>query len=41
MQHGQTFATDAAALTEFNEALEELGLAKLIEPDEDEESTVH
>lgn len=37
----EMFATDAAALAEFNEALEELGLAKLIEPDEDEESTVH
>lgn len=37
----ETFATDAAALAEFNEGLEELGLAGLIDPEGDEEATVH
>lgn len=39
----ETFATDTAAFAEFNEGLAQLGLAKLIEPDGDEEAeaTVH
>jgi hypothetical protein len=37
----ELFATDAAALAEFTEGVDELGLAKLIEPDGDDISTVH
>lgn len=37
----EQFATDAAAFAEFTEGLEELGLAKLIEPDGDDLATVH
>lgn len=36
----EPFATDTEALTEFNEGLEEMGLAKLIEPDAGEQSTL-
>ncbi|GAU86693.1 hypothetical protein BIWAKO_06641 [Bosea sp. BIWAKO-01] len=36
----EPFDTDAEALAEFNEALEEMGLSKLIEPDEGEQSTL-
>ncbi|MGO4741298.1 hypothetical protein AB4099_32585 [Bosea sp. 2KB_26] len=36
----ETFATDGAALAEFNEALEEIGLSKLIQPDAGEQSTL-
>jgi hypothetical protein len=37
----ELFATDAAAMAEFIEGLDELGLAKLIEPEGDDISTVH
>ncbi|KRE13453.1 hypothetical protein ASE63_18445 [Bosea sp. Root381] len=37
----EQFATDAAAFADFTEGLEELGLAKLIEPDDDDLATVH
>lgn len=37
----EQFATDAAAFAEFTEGPEELGLEKLIEPDEDDVATVH
>ncbi|KUL93914.1 hypothetical protein DK26_19390 [Bosea sp. WAO] len=37
----EQFATDAAAFAEFTEGLEEMGLANLIEPDEDDVATVH
>lgn len=37
----EQFATDAAAFAEFTEGLEEMGLAKLIEPDDDDVATVH
>lgn len=37
----EQFATDAAAFAEFTEGLEELGLEKLIEPDDDDLATLH
>lgn len=37
----EQFATDAAAFAEFTEGLEELGLEKLIAPDEEDTATVH
>lgn len=37
----EQFPTDAAAFAEFTEGLEELGLSALLEPDEDDEATVH
>jgi hypothetical protein len=37
----ELFATDAAAFFEFTEGVDELGLARLIEPDGDNLSTVH
>jgi hypothetical protein len=35
------FASDAEALSEFFDGLASLGLAKLIDPDEDDFATVH
>lgn len=35
------FPTDAAAFAEFTEGLEEIGLAALLEPEGDDEATVH
>jgi hypothetical protein len=37
----ELFATDAAAFYEFTKGGDELGLARLIEPDGDDLSTVH
>ena len=37
----EQFATDVAAFAEFTEGLEELGLERLIEPDEGDTATVH
>ena len=37
----EQFATDIAAFAEFTERLEELGLERLIEPNEDQTATVH
>lgn len=37
----EQFATDAAAFAEFTEGVEELGLAALIEPGEEDTATVH
>ena len=37
----EQFATDAAALAEFTEWLEKMGLEKLIQPDGDDLATVH
>ncbi|MGO4173729.1 hypothetical protein [Bosea sp. TAF32] len=36
-----SFATDAEAFAEFTDGVEQLGLAKLIDPDEDDLATVH
>ena len=35
------FTTDSAAMAEFTEGVQALGLAQLIDPDEDDGSTVH
>ena len=37
----EQFATDAAAFAEFTEGLVELGLEKLINPDEEDTATLH
>lgn len=37
----ETFDSDAAAFAEFTEGLNELGLERLIEPDEDDTATLH
>ena len=36
-----SFATDAEAFAEFTDGVEQLGLAKLIDPDDDDLATVH
>lgn len=36
-----SFATDTEAFAEFTDGVEQLGLAKLIDPDEDDLATVH
>ncbi|MGO4285368.1 hypothetical protein [Bosea sp. TAB14] len=36
-----SFATDAEAFAEFMDGVRQLGLAKLIDPDEDDIATVH
>ena len=37
----ENFATDAEAMAEFVDGVEQLGLAKLIDPDQDDLATVH
>jgi len=36
-----SFATDADAFAEFSDGVEQLGLEKLIDPDDDDLATVH
>ncbi|CAH1651767.1 conserved hypothetical protein [Hyphomicrobiales bacterium] len=36
-----SFATDTEAFAEFTDGVEQLGLAKLIDPDDDDLATVH
>ena len=37
----EEFATDAEAFADFTDGLDELGLAKLLEPDDDDLATIH